>query len=74
MPGEPRQVMELGLKGAPRDGLYLREDCDLRCNFAMVPYVKRQLKKSHEVLVERLLSKGEVIEDRSYRQSLISGT
>ena len=72
MPGEPREVLELGLKGAPRDGLYLREDCDMRCNLMLTPYVKRNLKKSHEVLVARLLSKGEVIEDRSYRQTIAS--
>ena len=72
MPGEPREVLELGLKGAPRDGLYLREDCDMKCNIMMTAYVKRNMKKSHEVLVARLLSKGEVIEDRSYRQTISS--
>lgn len=69
MPGEPREVRELGLKDVPRDGLYLREDCEFRCNFVTAPYVKKNLKSAHSVLVDRLLTKGEVIEDRQYRES-----
>ena len=62
MPGEPREVHELGLKGVPKEGLYLREDCDMICSVFMIGYVKKTLKKAHSVLVERLLSKGEHIE------------
>lgn len=52
-PGEVREVMELGLKGVPREGLYLREDVDMKCNFMMTSFVKKTLKKAHSVLVER---------------------
>ena len=67
MPGEPREVMEIGVTGAPRDGLYLKEDVDIRCNILMTSYVKKTLKKAHEVLVERMLKKGEIIEDDRQR-------
>ncbi|KAI0840710.1 hypothetical protein F5Y06DRAFT_228687 [Hypoxylon sp. FL0890] len=56
LPGEPLEPVELGL-GAPRQGLYLREDVELRCNFVMSSFVKKTLKKAHGTLVERLLQK-----------------
>ncbi|KAI1812756.1 hypothetical protein GGS20DRAFT_556543 [Poronia punctata] len=56
LPGEPRQPVELGL-GAPLEGLYLREDVELRCNFVMSGFVKKTLKKAHGDLVERLCRK-----------------
>lgn len=70
MPGEPREIQELGLKGIPKEGLYIREDCDMVCNMLMTTYVKKTLKKAHSVLVERLLANGEHIEDKQYRQSM----
>lgn len=66
MPDEPREVQELGL-GLPRDGLYLREDVDMRCSIFATRFVRRTLKKAHAVLVARLLKKGEIIEDARYR-------
>ncbi|OTA93818.1 hypothetical protein M434DRAFT_30661 [Hypoxylon sp. CO27-5] len=56
LPGEPPEPVELGI-GAPRQGLYLREDVELRCNFVMSSFVKKTLKKAHGTLVERLLEK-----------------
>ncbi|KAI8964359.1 hypothetical protein F5Y11DRAFT_316060 [Daldinia sp. FL1419] len=55
LPGEPPEPVELGI-GAPRQGLYLREDVELRCNFVMSSFVKKTLKKAHGVLVDRLLA------------------
>lgn len=69
MPGEPREVQELGL-GLPHDGLYLREDVDMRCSVFATRFVRKTLKKAHAVLVARLLKKGEIIEDARYRCSL----
>jgi len=66
MPDEPREVQELGL-GLPRDGLYLREDVDMRCSIFATRFVRKTLKKAHAVLVARLLKKGEIIEDARYR-------
>ncbi|KAH9891445.1 hypothetical protein F4778DRAFT_751611 [Xylariomycetidae sp. FL2044] len=56
LPGEPAEPIELGLN-APRQGLYLREDVDLRCNFMMASFVKKTLKKAHGSLVDRLCQK-----------------
>ncbi|KAI2471063.1 hypothetical protein F4781DRAFT_151074 [Annulohypoxylon bovei var. microspora] len=56
LPGEPSEPVELGI-GAPRQGLYLREDVDLRCNFVMSSFVKKTLKKAHGTLVDKLLEK-----------------
>ncbi|KAG6003173.1 hypothetical protein E4U21_002287 [Claviceps maximensis] len=52
-PGEPPEPVELGLK-APAEGLYLREDVDLRCHFFVAGLVKKTILKSHGTLVERL--------------------
>lgn len=59
VPGEKRDAMEIGADqhGVPKEGLYLREDCDLKCNFMLLPIVKRNIKKSHSVLVERLVER-----------------
>lgn len=38
-------------------GLYLREEIDLRCPFWSVGFVKKNLKRSHGVLVDRLVRK-----------------
>lgn len=41
----------------PKEGLYLREDVDLSCNMLMMAFVKKDLKKSHKELVQRLIEK-----------------
>ncbi|KAK5987934.1 hypothetical protein PT974_12070 [Cladobotryum mycophilum] len=60
MPGEPPEPMELGL-GAPRTGLYIREDVDLRCSIVMAGFVKKTIKKSHGTLVVALSAKAKTI-------------
>lgn len=57
LPGEERDAPEIGVEkyGIPKEGLYLREDCDLKCNFFLAPFVKKNMHKSHKVLVKRLL-------------------
>ncbi|KAF2143495.1 uncharacterized protein K452DRAFT_216744, partial [Aplosporella prunicola CBS 121167] len=56
LPGESAAPVELGLD-IPREGLYLREDCDMRCNVLMTKFVKGTLKRAHAVLVDRLVFK-----------------
>lgn len=56
LPGEPPAPVELGL-GVPSQGLYLREDVEVRCNFLMAGFVKKTILKAHGVLVEKLTSK-----------------
>ncbi|KAH6685692.1 hypothetical protein F5X68DRAFT_16395 [Plectosphaerella plurivora] len=55
-PGEKPQPRELGLD-LPAQGLYLREDVDIRCNLLMTAFVKKTLKKSHGALVDKLAAK-----------------
>ncbi|KAI0873570.1 hypothetical protein GGS24DRAFT_385564 [Hypoxylon argillaceum] len=63
LPGEPLEPVEIGL-GAPRQGLYLREDVELRCNFMMASFVKKTLKNAHGTLVERLCQKAALTSSR----------
>lgn len=56
-PGEPRETLELGTE-APREGLYVREDVDMRCNFLLVGFVKKNLTKSHKTVVDKLAELG----------------
>ncbi|KAF2773793.1 hypothetical protein EJ03DRAFT_340679 [Teratosphaeria nubilosa] len=56
MPGEPREPAELGVD-KPKEGLYLREETQLRCNIFLINFVKRNLRKSHDVLVQDLIRK-----------------
>jgi len=57
-PGEPREKLELGSE-APREGLYVREDVDMRCNFLLAGFVKKNLTKSHKVVMDKLASLGQ---------------
>lgn len=68
MPGEPRETMELGLPNVPREGLYLREDVDMRCNILATSFVKRTLKKAHGVLVDRLVGKADLLKEKQKQQ------
>lgn len=61
LPGEPIAPVELGL-GAPLQGLYLREDVDMKCNIMMTKFVKKTLKKAHSALVARLLVKAQIVD------------
>lgn len=56
-PGEPREPLELGTE-APREGLYIREDVDMRCNILLTGFVKKNLTKSHKSVVDKLSELG----------------
>jgi len=60
-PGEPAQTRELGL-GAPPEGLYLREDIEIKCNVTMIGFVKKELQAASKVLVDRLIKKAELLD------------
>lgn len=57
LPGEERDAFEISAEHNEilREGLYLREDCDLKCNILLLPFVKRNIHKSHQTLVEKLI-------------------
>ncbi|KAF1959949.1 hypothetical protein CC80DRAFT_313658 [Byssothecium circinans] len=59
--GEPPVARELGI-GAPAEGLYLREDIEIKCNVTMVNFVKKEMKAASKVLVERLIKKAELLD------------
>jgi hypothetical protein len=61
LPHEPVQPAELGI-GAPLQGLYLREDVEMKCNFLMTRFVRKTLKDSLATLVARLLVKSQLQE------------
>jgi len=69
-PGEEREVIELGLGnlGVPREGLYLREDVDMSCNVFLTGFVKKTLNKAHGVLVDRLVVKADLADDKKQRE------
>ncbi|KAJ2901964.1 hypothetical protein MKZ38_001154 [Zalerion maritima] len=69
LPGEPVQPVELGV-GAPVTGLYLREDVDMKCNMLMTGFVKKNLKKSHGVLVDRLKVKAQIASAANLNHSM----
>ena len=69
LPWEPREEIELGL-GVPKNGLWLREDVDMRCNILMLSFVKKTLKKAHSTLVARLVEKAHLIEAQAQNDSM----
>ncbi|KAI1130838.1 hypothetical protein F5Y10DRAFT_234902 [Nemania abortiva] len=69
---EPPEPPEIGLAelGVPKDGLYLREDIEIKCNIAMVATVKAQMKASSKEMVERIIKKAELL-DAGVLQAMI---
>ncbi|KAI1494379.1 hypothetical protein F5X96DRAFT_617651 [Biscogniauxia mediterranea] len=69
---EPPEQAEIGLAalGAPKDGLYLREDIEIRCNITMVGTVKAQMKAASKEMVQRIIKKAELL-DAGVLQAMI---
>ncbi|PHH51071.1 hypothetical protein CFIMG_004332RA [Ceratocystis fimbriata CBS 114723] len=63
-PGERPEPAELGLLslGAPRDGLYLREDIVIRCNITLMGFVRGQMKAASKQVVQRFIKKAELLD------------
>ncbi|KAK0391296.1 hypothetical protein NLU13_0797 [Sarocladium strictum] len=55
-PGEKPEVRELGSE-APLEGLYLREECEVKCNMMMTRFIKKTILKSHGKLMSSLIEK-----------------
>ncbi|TKA30760.1 hypothetical protein B0A50_02480 [Salinomyces thailandicus] len=73
MPGESPESSEPGVE-TPKDGLYLREDVELKCNIFLTSFVKRNLKKSHTKLVDDLVAKANDPEYLKGKEASISST
>lgn len=69
LPHEPVEPVEMGL-GAPKHGLWLREDVDMKCNVLMTSFVKKTLKKAHATLVERLVEKSHLLEAEAHNSRI----
>ncbi|KZL64234.1 nacht and wd40 domain protein [Colletotrichum incanum] len=69
---EPPQPPEIGMAGlgVPADGLYLREDIEIRCNVTMVSFVKAQQKAASKEMVSRIIKKAELL-DAGVLQAMI---
>ncbi|KUI56939.1 hypothetical protein VP1G_04256 [Cytospora mali] len=61
---EPPEQPEIGLAalGAPSDGLYLRDDVEIKCNVAVISFVKSQLKAASKEMVSRIIKKAELLD------------
>jgi len=75
-PGEKRkEPRELGVD-VPREGLYIKEDVDMRCSIFLTAFVKKNLSKSHRAVLEKV---GQLADEPTYaehedpRDSLGSG-
>ncbi len=60
---------EIGI-GAPVTGLYLREDIEIKCNFLVTRFVKKQLQDALATLVARLVVKAQ-LQEASYRNQML---
>ena len=60
-PGEPPEPRELG-STAPQEGLYIREDVEIKCNVTMVSFVRKEMKAAAKIMVERLIKKAELFD------------
>ncbi|KAH7026673.1 uncharacterized protein B0I36DRAFT_424339 [Microdochium trichocladiopsis] len=58
---EPPEQQEMGL-GAPKDGLYLREDIEFKCNITLVSVVKAQMKAASKDMIARMIKKAELLD------------
>ncbi|KAI1434689.1 hypothetical protein GGR50DRAFT_388812 [Xylaria sp. CBS 124048] len=72
---EPPEQPEIGLAelGAPRDGLYLREDIEIRCNITMVSTVKAQMKAASKEMIQRFIKKAELVDSGALQAMVEDG-
>ncbi|CAK7271202.1 hypothetical protein SEPCBS119000_004480 [Sporothrix epigloea] len=72
---EPPETLEMGLAalGAPSDGLYLREDVEVKCSIAAMSFVRSQLKAASKLMVQRIIKKAELIDAGQLRAMLENG-
>lgn len=71
-PGEPPEPKELG-SGAPPEGLYIREDVEIKCNMTMLSFVKKEMKAAAKVMVDRLVKKAELLDSGALHAMMENG-
>ncbi|QSZ29566.1 hypothetical protein DSL72_004081 [Monilinia vaccinii-corymbosi] len=72
MPGEPAVPREIGIN-APVEGLYIREDVEMKCNILMARFVRKTLQECLKALVARLVVKAQLQEARERNMKLAAG-
>ncbi|KAG4034934.1 hypothetical protein MFRU_002g02830 [Monilinia fructicola] len=72
MPGEPALPREIGIN-APVEGLYIREDVEMKCNILMTRFVRKTLQECLKALVARLVVKAQLQEARERNMRLKAG-
>ncbi|OAA59591.1 hypothetical protein SPI_05789 [Niveomyces insectorum RCEF 264] len=72
---EPPEALEMGLMalGALSDGLYLREDVEVKCSITLMGFVKSQLKAASKLMVERIIKKAELVDSGVLHAMLDNG-
>ncbi|KAM0667762.1 hypothetical protein ACQRIT_003091 [Beauveria bassiana] len=61
---EPLEQRELGMEslGIPSSGLYLRQEAEIKCNIAMMSFVKSEMQKACKDMVDRIIKKAELLD------------
>ncbi|KAH7380037.1 hypothetical protein BKA66DRAFT_571118 [Pyrenochaeta sp. MPI-SDFR-AT-0127] len=71
-PGEPPEPKELG-SGAPPEGLYIREDVEIKCNMTMISFVRKEMKAAAKVMLDRLVKKAELLDSGALQGLMENG-
>ncbi|KAM3514198.1 hypothetical protein MY11210_002189 [Beauveria gryllotalpidicola] len=61
---EPLERRELGMEslGIPSSGLYLHQEAEIKCNIAMMGFVKSEMQKACKDMVDRIIKKAELLD------------
>ncbi|KAI4921608.1 hypothetical protein J4E90_000034 [Alternaria incomplexa] len=70
--GEPPEPKELG-SSAPPEGLYIRQDVEIKCNVAMMNFVKKEMKAACTIMIERLVKKAELLDSGALQAMMENG-
>lgn len=72
---EPPEQRELGMEtlGIPSNGLYLRQEAEIKCNIAMMSFVKSELQKACKDMVDRIIKKAELLDSGALQAMFENG-
>ncbi|XWW99824.1 hypothetical protein V2A60_007837 [Cordyceps javanica] len=72
---EPPEQRELGMEdlGIPSTGLYLRQEAEIKCNIAMMSFVKSELQKACKDMVDRIIKKAELLDSGALQAMFENG-
>lgn len=72
---EPPEQYELGNEklNVPKDGLYLRQETEIKCNITLISFVKSQLKAASKEMVARIIKKAELLDKGELQAMMENG-